>query len=194
MSVVSLYCKPSPLRDWLTCYKGRIDDSEPFIESYVPNVRALLGRFIIEHGRAIGALSDGLDGLVVVPSTDRPGPHPLEEIIRSLDIDIPVLPILRRGHGDLGFRKPSRDGYEVTVTGHTGQRLVVVDDVYTTGARINSAAYALVQAGCTLGAAIVVARRVNPGYSEAAQEFWNGQRAKTFDWAASPVVSEGNHE
>lgn len=194
LSVASLYCKPSPLRDWLTCYKGRIDDSEPLIEAYIPIVRALLGRFIIERGQAIAAISGGLDGLVVVPSTERRGPHPLEKVIGSLQLDIPVLPILRRGGGDLGFRKPSREGYEVTDTSHAALRVVVVDDVYTTGARINSATYALTRAGCTVGAALVIARRVNPGYSEVAQEFWNSQHTITFDWTISPVVGEGDQQ
>ncbi|WP_217441261.1 ComF family protein [Nocardia barduliensis] len=188
LSVVSLYSKPSLLRDWLTRYKGRVDDSEPFIESYVPIVRALLGRFFIEHGQAMWALSNGLDGVVVVPSTDRAGPHPLEEILRSLELSLPMLPILRRGSGDLRFRHPSPEGYSVTGQSREERRLLLVDDVYTTGARINSAAYALSQAGYVVCSAVVIARRINPDYCPPALEFWNRQRASPFDWATSPVV------
>src|SRR5947209_6933506 len=51
LRVVSLYTKPSLLRDWLTQYKGRLrDEDEPHVPEYVPLVRALFGRFLIERG------------------------------------------------------------------------------------------------------------------------------------------------
>lgn len=48
------------------------------------------------------------------------------------------------------------------------QRVVVVDDVYTTGAGINSAAVALAGGGHDVCGAFVTACRVNPDYHRAA--------------------------
>ena len=48
------------------------------------------------------------------------------------------------------------------------QRVVVVDDAYTTGAGINSAAVALAGGGHDVCGAFVTACRVNPDYHRAA--------------------------
>ena len=48
MDLASGYTTHSPLRQWLTCYKGRIDDSEPFVPEYVTVVKALVARFEAE--------------------------------------------------------------------------------------------------------------------------------------------------
>lgn len=178
---VSLYRKPSTLRDWLTQYKGRTDDTEPFMAAYVPVVRALLGRFIIENGSRLETLAGPTDCLTVVPSTHRAPPHPLETVLRSLPLSCAVEEMLIRSTGTLGFRSPARDGY-ATTAGRPGQRVVLVDDVYTTGARINSAAHALREAGHEVVGAIVIGRRVNTGYSDTAQDFWDEQARQPFSW------------
>jgi len=181
---VSLYRKPSTLRDWLTQYKGRTDDTEPFVAAYISFVRALLGRFIIENGSRLGSLAGPVDCLTVVPSTHREPPHPLEAVLRSLPISCAVEDMLIRSTGTLGFRIPARDGYATTAVSPPGQRIVLVDDVYTTGARINSAAHALKKVGHEVVAAIVVGRRVNTGYADTAQDFWNEQARQPFSWTS----------
>ena len=114
ISLVTLYRKPSLLRDWLTQYKGRPDDQDPFVPEYQDNVAALLSRFFLEFGGALYERLDGYDAMVVVPSTLRQPPHPLEEVASRAVPSIPVLRLLTRGPGDLGFRKPAKDGYVVT--------------------------------------------------------------------------------
>ncbi|MBX4171690.1 amidophosphoribosyltransferase [Rhodococcus sp. DMU2021] len=185
LDMISLYNKPSQLREWLTCYKGRIDESEPFIPEYVDVVKALIARFLYEHGARIQARSS-VDVITVVPSSSRTGPHPLETILRDLPLQVPVVTLLRRGSGTLSFNKPSTDGF-VSVDGPT-RRVLLVDDVCTTGARINSAAYALDAAGHHLAGHFVVARRVNVGYKNT-PAFWAGQKAKQFSWEQSPLVN-----
>lgn len=184
-AVVSLYKKPSDLRDWLTRYKGRDDQEDVHEPAFVEIVRSIVGRFVIEHGEAFETTAGPFEGIVVVPSTTRPAPHPLEAILKSLDLDVPLVPLLERGGGDLGFRRPAKAGYRVTGD-HTPMRLLVVDDVYTTGSRLNSAAAALCAADHQVAGALVLARRINPAYNESAAELWRSASAIPFSWGASP--------
>jgi hypothetical protein len=185
LSVISLYRKPSLLRDVLTRYKGRDDEQDPFDPACVGVVRSMLGRYLLDHGDQLVEISGGFDGIVVVPSTDRTPPHPLESVIDSLDLDLPRWPMLARGTGELGFRKPNRDGYQV-VMAREPSRVLLVDDVYTTGSRLNSAASALSRDGHETVAALVLARRINIDYAAEALRLWARATAEPFDWRASP--------
>jgi hypothetical protein len=157
-----LYRKPSELREWLTRYKGRLDGSEPFIPEYVDIVQAMLARFFHQHGDRISARAPA-DCIVVVPSTSRPPPHPLHTIFAELGLLVPTRALLCRGDGDLGFNRPARSGFAIAEK-CSPQRVLLVDDVYTTGARINGAAVALADGGHEICGAFVMARRVNPDY------------------------------
>jgi len=189
ISLVTLYRKPSLLRDWLTQYKGRPDDQDPFVPEYQDNVAALLSRFFLEFGGALYERLDGYDAMVVVPSTLRQPPHPLEEVASRAVPSIPVLRLLTRGPGDLGFRKPAKDGYVVTENPKPHGRLLLIDDVYTTGSRLNSAAFALRAAGSEVAGAFIIARRVNIDFDPRAKELWDHQSAEAFQWRASPVIA-----
>lgn len=185
LSVISLYRRPSPLRDFLTRYKGRDDDEDPFDPACVQIVRSMLGRYLIDHGDSLVEMSGGIDAIAVVPSTDRTPPHPLEDLVDSLDLDLPRWPMLARGKGELGFRNPNRDGYQV-VMAHEPARILLIDDVYTTGSRLNSAATALDRHGHEAVAALVLARRINTDYAAEARQLWAAATADPFDWQASP--------
>lgn len=189
LSVVTLYRKPSQLRDWLTGYKGSADGTEPADPDCVPPVRALAGRFLLEHGQALALRLGGLDGIVVVPSTDRVLPHPFSRVLASLDLDVPLLPWLVRGPGNLGFRRPVPDGYVASASAEPA-RVLIADDVYTTGARANSAGHALRAAGVTVAGVLILARRVNTVYDERAQTMWDRQSARPFDWSTSPALAD----
>jgi hypothetical protein len=189
LSVISLYRKPSPLRDVLTRYKGRDDEEDPFDPACVQVVRSMLGRYLLDHGDSLLRMSGGIDGIVVVPSTDRTPPHPLEDLADSLDLDLPRWPLLARGTGELGFRKPNRDGYRV-VMAQEPSRILLIDDVYTTGSRLNSAASALDRNGHETVAALVLARRINTDYASEAAQLWAAATAEPFDWQTSPRTVE----
>lgn len=184
-AVVSLYSKPSDLRDWLTRYKGREHEVDSYEPAFVPIVRSIVGRFVIEHGAALEEHAGGFDAIVVVPSTTRPAPHPLEAVIESLGLDVPLMRLLERGPGDLAFRRPAADGY-IAVDGHPPARALLIDDVYTTGSRLNSAAAALRKAGHQVTAALVLARRINVDYNERSEALWCDATARPFDWKTSP--------
>lgn len=185
LDMISLYEKPSQLRQWLTCYKGRLDESEPFIPGYVDVVKALIARYFYEYGARILDRC-AVDVITVVPSSSRPAPHPMEAVLRDLPVTIPVETLLIRGPGELGFNHPSQDGF--LAIDSPPRRVLLVDDVDTTGARINSAAYALTKAGHTLSGAFVVARRINVGY-RGTPAFWEAQKNKGFTWTNGPLVN-----
>lgn len=186
VAVISLYRKPSNLRDWLTRYKGRDEDDDPFDPDCVPIVRAITGRFLLEHGDEFEHLAGGFDMITVVPSTDRQPPHPLESVIASLDIDVPLVRLLERTDAHLGFREPNRHGYRTRPA--SPSRVLLIDDVYTTGARLNSAAAALTDGGHHVAAALVLARRVNTDYATEAQAMWDTAASTPFDWTDSPWI------
>lgn len=187
-SVVSIYRKPSALRDWLTQYKGRSDDSEPFVPAYMSIVTALLGRFFLEHGETLINISKGYDAVAIVPSTSRAAPHPLDLIVSDTLSGLPLLQPLMRGPGDLGFRRPAKNGYVVPRKLKASARLLLIDDVYTTGARLNSAAFALREAGFSVVGGFVIARRVNIDFDPKAKALWEKQSAEEFQWRSSPII------
>jgi predicted amidophosphoribosyltransferase len=143
-SVVTLYAKPSLLRDWLTRYKGRPGDADdPFDQQSFEYAKALLGRYLLEHSDALLAEAGKVDALVVVPSSrERPPPHPLGSVVELLGVETPVVPMLKRGPGQLDYRKASVDGYE-PIGSSAPMRVLLLEDVFVTGAHIFSAARAL---------------------------------------------------
>jgi predicted amidophosphoribosyltransferase len=190
LTVATLYRKPSLLREWVTGYKGSADGSTARQLEHREPISALLGRLLLEHGDDIDRRLLGVNSVVVVPSTDRPPPHPLTEILMGLRLAAPTRDLLRRGPGHLAFRQAARDGFVVMEDGPHPGRVLVVDDVYTTGARANSAAYALAAAGIPVAGVLVLARRVNVEYHPDVLAMWERQAAKPFDWRTGPVLAD----
>jgi len=181
---ISLYCKPSKLRDWLTFYK-------PGDEEYHPESAELLGvllaRFIAEHGDALDRFVGGYDSVCVVPSSERPQPHPLAQVIDAYVVRLAARreELLTRGAGELGHRRPAVDAFQPTGN-VAGRRVLLVDDVYTTGARAQSAACALELAGAHVPVVLVIARRINPEWRPEVSALWERQRALPFEFTALP--------
>jgi hypothetical protein len=175
---ISLYRKPSLLRDWLTYYKPNIEQFEP---NYGTNLCAILHAVWVFARDNLEARTGGWHKVVVVPSSgDRVGIHPLEDEIAKLDEYAYCRP-LRRGLGGLGHRRMNDAGFVVTKD-VSGQRLLVIDDVYTTGARSQSASSALTLAGAEVVGIMVIGRRINPDFSGQAARVWDRQVAKKFSF------------
>ncbi len=171
--VVSLYCKPSPMRDWLTLYK-------PNAEALLPELGSRLAALLDQHLATASSQWRRLDVATVVPSTLRPPPHPLEALARPVlakRLGITLRRLLERSAGELGHNRPSRTAFTVA-SPVAGLHVLLVDDVYTTGARAQSAAFALAQAGAAEVSILVLGRRINTDYSEAAAALWARRRAE----------------
>lgn len=117
-----------------------------------------------------GGLLSSIDAVAFVPATAsafrRRGFDHMEAVARAFceQTGIPLLDALaKRGRADqrdvgrTGRREQARDAYEV-VDDIAGLRLLLLDDVITTGATITAAATALKRAGATNVDALALAR------------------------------------
>lgn len=181
---ISLYKKPSDLRDWLKYYKPNKEAVEP---SYRDNIGIILGRYLLEHGDALRRHLGGFDDVCVVPSSTRPGEHVLSELYGEWRPEgFPgSSPLLVRGTGKVGHREMSDDAFAVR-SDVNGQRILLLDDVYTTGGTAQSAASALQLARANVPAILVVARRLNIDFDPAVARIWNRQQAEGFDFSKPP--------
>ncbi len=142
---------------------------------------ALYARFIDEHGGHIRA-DAGADWNVVtiVPSSgERHGPHPLENVIKiTPNLGKQYQPLLGKGTEKIENREATDNGYQPITDVH-GMRVLLIDDTFTRGAHVQSAASALQIGGGQVIAAVVAGRIMNPGYGTA-QALLDKQRAKGF--------------
>jgi adenine/guanine phosphoribosyltransferase-like PRPP-binding protein len=185
---ISLYAVGYQLHFQLRQYKDS-EDSQ-MAREFLVRTAALLGYFLQQHDGCIATAADGgWDVITSVPSsTDRPGEHPLAAAIKL----VPSLreqyePLLRRGSTPTHHNVASDDSYR-PLRQLGGERVLLVDDTLTSGARAQSAASALNNAGGTVVAIVPVGRVIDPGYNPG---FWNNQSRLVFDFN---VCCVGDHE
>ncbi len=177
VEVVSLYSKPSDLRDWLTQYKPNDEEDHP---EYAAMLQVFLDQYL-----ETGALQRvWADYVVVVPSTRRSPPHPLTAVIAGVMAerlpDSQIVECLQRTEEPLSHRLPNPRGFVATAEMarmRQGASVLIVDDVYTTGARAQSAAYVMDASGFDVRGVLVLGRRINPEFSPEARRLWETQRA-----------------
>lgn len=187
---ISLYHRETPLREWVTGYKPDLREEHDLIspdhEGSAQMIRHMLSNFFVANNW----LTSGTDALLVVPSTDRLPPHPLEGVLTQTFAAGLLRPqALKRTEAPLRHRMPHLAAYEATIDLHD-QRVVLIDDVYASGARLQSAAAAITEAGGQVAAAIVIARRINLGYDARVEEMWNRQSTMPFTWNRSAWIRE----
>jgi predicted amidophosphoribosyltransferase len=182
---ISLYQTPGQLWKVLRDYKdGRTASQRT---RFTLQVAATIGRFLSGHWRCIaGTEGNPWDLIVTVPSSSgRAGIHPLRRALQ-------LLPPTYSDHeadllrpGTVAARHNQADDDAFTVRGSVdGARILLVDDTYTTGARLQSAASALGQAGAELVAAVVVGRVVRADDSAATKALWEAAKATRFSFEA----------
>lgn len=146
---------------------------------------AVLWRFIAAHERCLedAAAASRFDLVTTVPSSDqrRDESHPLRRIVGEI-----VEPtrdrfqrLLRRSGTPVPERTVDPGKFNATAD-LDGKNVLLIDDTWTTGANVQSAAAALKTAGAERVGVVAVGRHINEGYHD------NAQRLKalprTFDW------------
>ena len=187
---VSLAVRRESLANELWRYKDAVSEVER--DRLSKELTALLWRWLLQHESCVERTA-GVDGFPVVtsiPSTKNRTAHPLETIVKS------TIPLTRHryrallqpapGHGD--DRKYSSDRF-IARDVEPGQPVLVVDDTFTTGSRIQGAASALKAAGSGPVGAIVIGRHfrfdnLKDDFAEAAHRYLLRSRALNWDWDA----------
>lgn len=188
---VTLYQAPGPLWRLLRGYK----DGPPAIRGLLTvHVAAILGRFTARHLPCLaGALGGEPDAVTTVPTTrrERPGPHPLQAAVMAVAALAPLhQPLLAPGPALTGHNQAGDTTFQVS-RALAGQRVLLIDDTFTTGARLQSAASALSLAGASAVAALTVGRVIWPGRNENCRRIWEQASAAPFSFASCCVCDDG---
>jgi hypothetical protein len=138
-------------------------------------LRGIFDTFFSEHRSCLDALAGGApDVVTVVPSTARRNGSPLERagvgrvVAHRLAGAWWQPGLLHRAGPRADHMHPCRDAFTVPVAqriGLCGRRVVLIDDLYVSGARAQSAAAALRRAGACSVTIVVAGRLVRPDRS-----------------------------
>jgi hypothetical protein len=171
---ISLYEVPGQLWHVLRYYKR--DEPSQADQLLAIQVAAIIARFLDHHDRCLTALGGAYTLTTTVPSTragGRSGQHPLVQVVKWVRrLEGRYSPVLIRGPGEVGHNLACDDVFTPTrrVDGH---RVLLIDDTFTTGARLQSAASALFAAGAANVTALVVGRVIDPDWNESCQRIWD---------------------
>jgi predicted amidophosphoribosyltransferase len=177
---ITLYRRPSHIRDWLKYYKPGDEDYRPEYGLYIS---AIIQRFMHENIERLISAVGQYTVVCPVPSSSPLRSAPLSCIIEGEPVfGAPMRELLRRGPGELGHRVMSENAF-VPYGNSSGERVLLIDDVYTTGARAQSAASALGTYGASVAAILVVARRIDPKFNFTAKTLWDRQRLIPYDFS-----------
>jgi predicted amidophosphoribosyltransferase len=151
-------------------------------ESPIEEVRSHFSRlvgdlftaFFADHRACLAnALGGGVDLVVPVPSSSRPGSASLERaeglaqaVVRALAPNAGWMPsALQRAAGEIGHMRPNASAFAVPLPRHEvvrGSRVILLDDVYVSGSRAQSAAAALRLAGARAVLIVPLGRVIRP--------------------------------
>ena len=187
---------PGPLYTVLRGYK-----ESPVAEArrhFGALARALLEAFLDVHGPCLAATAAGpFDLALPVPSSARPGRTPLDAVSGLADAVAARLgsrwvpDALVRAGAPVAHMRPHRHAYAVPAAAQrlvVGQRVVLVDDTYVSGARAQSAAAALRRAGAEAVVSVVLGRVLRPDRVDLHARFlWHLQAAAPARDAREPA-------
>jgi predicted amidophosphoribosyltransferase len=121
------------------------------------------------------------DAIQVVPSTrKRQGDHPLEDVIRRTIFRDELTQLLTPTGEEIGHNQPNHAAFAPTGDVE-GRRVLIADDTFTTGARVQSVAMALNRAGATVVAAVPIGRVIDTD-EPTKEAFWRERRNEVFDF------------
>jgi len=170
-------------------------DADPSVPDALAAVARLCAEFVCAHERCVAAASAVPEFQLVttVPSADplRDLHHPLRRIVGELATPTRdrYERLLVRSQTPAIPRVFDPGRYDATRT-LDGEAVLLVDDMWTSGASAESAAAALLDAGASAVAAIVVARHLNRGWRE--NDRWLRGRAHAgFDSSSCALCASG---
>jgi predicted amidophosphoribosyltransferase len=181
---VSLYIEGEQLHTVLRGYKDSPDEEAR--GRFQMQVAALLARFLRDHGDCIRrAAGRDWDTITIVPSSaGRAGTHPLEQAVRMSRTQRDLYrTLLEPTDVDADHREADERAYRA-LPETAGRSVLLIDDTFTSGARVQSAASALTLAGADVVAAVVLGRIVDTHADRYPEklELWERQRAIPFDF------------
>ncbi|GAA4919098.1 putative amidophosphoribosyltransferase [Stackebrandtia albiflava] len=142
-------------------------------------LHALLWMFLNRHQRCLVSAAGGrFSHLVIVPSTrGRTGVHPLARLVT---LSLPTVAVtVNTAHA--GGREFHTNRFEVR--DHIDRaRVLIIDDTWTTGARVQSLSHALKVSGAASTVAVVLGRRLNLDYPPTAA-LWRAAQRRRFSIA-----------
>ena len=181
---ISFYKTPDQLWHTLRKYKDPRGINAEEQKTLERLVAATFGRFLLQHQGCIQQEAGSeWDVITTVPSTSgRAPPYPLDRALSLLaNSHWRSEQILAPGPGAIARNSPADDGYTAMVDpGAT--RILLVDDTFTSGSHIQSAASALGLAGAQVVAAVVIGRAINTEWSLTPPEWWRNQRSRPFSF------------
>ena len=185
---VALAVKHDELASQLWRYKDSTSHDER--DRLTKGLTAVLWRWLGEHeacvARAAGVVSFPV--VTSIASTKNRIEHPLASMVRStiaLTRDR-YRPLLRATPGQSDDRTYSSKRFEALDI-ERGKAILIIDDTFTAGSRIQSAACTLKEAGSGPVGAVVIGRHfradnLTGDYREAAQRYLQRSRSLAWDW------------
>lgn len=146
---------------------------------------AVLLKWLLRHEQCLARRAElgTFDFVTSIPSTKGRTPHPLVAVAAARIVNTPnrYRDLLVVNRTDLDDRAPAIDRYRVD-SALQGQRVLVIDDTWTTGAHAQSASAALKLAGASGVGVVAIGRWFNPDYQD--QRSWlTRHRAVGWDWS-----------
>lgn len=102
------------------------------------------------------------------PAADHPLTHVVGMVRRLRDLHQPVL---RRGTGRVDHLQASDTAFTAVRPLHR-ERILLIDDTFTSGARMQSAASALTLAGAKTVTALAIGRIIGPDFNDNCRAIW----------------------
>lgn len=170
MLPVSLVDDRTPLYRWLVGYKRL---PERVAAAHARRLGTLLALFWARHRRCVAP--GGVDLVAVVPSgrsDGQPGEsgdwHPLTSVLRAVpELADRLTPVLQPVRSRVRRNLADSEGFALSRPVAPDRRVLLVDDTYTTGAHLQSAAAFLSRRGVRHLVLMVLGRRVHGRWSKA---------------------------
>lgn len=149
----------------------------------------LLATLAVHERCIVRAVGRTIDAWAVVPSTgERAGEHPLRVVARGAGFPYPELGLSVSPRPEAEDRATKPDRFTVDSAGRLSSgHVLVVDDTWATGARSQSAALALKDAGAGAVTILVLARWLNPHDHAPTADFVRGTLTNDYDPLICPV-------